>query len=124
VTNYPVTTHLRYLRIAHLATSGIFFIVMVFASISLNQFWAERDIGTSSMLVLHAPELLCMLSICIMLVFTAWSVGRGRGRIPATLVSATTILGPLIIVFVYTVWICWVNPETKAVFAAGGLQAE
>lgn len=122
--NHLARTHLKMLRIAHLATVGIFFVVLVIASISLNQFWQERGLSTSSMLVLYAPGLLCMVSICIMFLFTAWSVGRGRGRIPATLVSATTILGPLIIVFAYTVWVCWINPDTKAVFAAGGLKSD
>ena len=52
----------------------------------------------------------------------ASKVTRGEGR---TLATALAVLQmgncPGILVAGYTIWVCWMNAETKAVFDAGGL---
>ncbi len=67
-----------------------------------------------------------VMSILIGALFfhAAGKVAQGEGRNLAT-VLAVLQLGncPGILVAGYTVWICWINEETKAVFEAGGLGA-
>jgi len=52
----------------------------------------------------------------------AGKVARGEGRLLATVLAVLQVGNcPGILVAAYTVWVCWVNDETKAVFEAGGL---
>ncbi len=64
---------------------------------------------------------LVMLLIACLFLVSAKKVAQGRGRIFATALSFTMVLGPGIVVTLYTLWVCWINQETRAVFAAGGL---
>ena len=51
-------------------------------------------------------------------------LARGEGRTMATVLSVLQLGNcPGVLVAVYTIWVCWVNEETKAVFDAGGLGA-
>ena len=67
-----------------------------------------------------------VLSILIGALFfhAAGKVAQGEGRTLATVLSVLQLGNcPGILVAGYTVWVCWINEETKAVFEAGGLPA-
>jgi len=54
----------------------------------------------------------------------AGKVAGGEGRVLATVLAVLQVGNcPGILVAGYTVWVCWINEETKAVFEAGGLGA-
>lgn len=51
-------------------------------------------------------------------------LARGEGRTMATLLSVLQLGNcPGVLVAAYTIWVCWINEETKAVFEAGALGA-
>jgi hypothetical protein len=55
---------------------------------------------------------------------SANNVARGEGRTLATVLAALQIGNcPGIFVAIYTLWVCWINEETKAVFEGAGSTA-
>lgn len=57
----------------------------------------------------------------VLLLFAARGVEHGRGRIPQTIVAVLSLASiPFGTAFgVYSIWVCWVNEETKARFEQG-----
>jgi len=57
------------------------------------------------------------LGIGFLFFVSANKVARGEGRTLATVLAALQIGNcPGIFVAIYTLWVCWINEETKAVF--------
>ena len=126
----PGMKHLAHLRLAHRlaaafcglpAIAGFLFGAWFCYQIGKEE--GQEAAGWIMMMGVGFGALVMLLMACLFLV-SAKKVAQGKGRIFATAVSFTMVLGPGIVVTLYTLWVCWINQESSAVFAAGGIPSD
>ena len=112
--------HLECLKIVHFIMAIAPFIGAVYF-LALGAWFFGSDVPAFTSVISVGLGVLC-LALGSAFVVTGKRVSMGQGRIFATVMAATCV-GQLVGVLaaLYTVWVCWFNPETKAVFDQGGL---
>ena len=112
--------HFEYLKIVHYVMAVLPFITAIYF-LGFGAWFAVSQ-APGFMAALFVGGGLLSLAFGYAFVVTAQKVSMGEGRILATVMAATCLGQPIgMLAALYTLWVCWINEETRAVFDEGGL---
>ncbi len=131
-TGHPIgaaVNHLRVLKILDLVSAGLLVLVslLLLGSVLLSVVlvvMSDPDalVAVIPSVVITAVVMVLVAGELVLALLAARGIEHGRGRVPQTILAVLSLGSiPLGTAFgIYSIWVCWINEETKRVFETGG----
>lgn len=119
--------HLNRLRILNYVMAAVEGLGLVALVATMGLVGATQPLGANELWIIvgvTGGAALLLLGLIAGFMVAAGRVARGQGKVLETVLAVLTLGNfPGGLFGVYALWVMWYNPETKAIFADGGIEA-